>query len=138
MSMMDVREHAGLVRHVRVAMRLAPTRGGALSTAKALAAILDEAPEVGASLAALGSEGTRVHLTIVVTLGTLQEVKTATGPSCPAVSLLHRIARDLSHADPCLVVIPDPRSREAVNAGRLGDLPAAQWPAVVRRLATVG
>lgn len=103
----------GLQRHVDIGVRLAPTEATAAVAAKSLAAILDEVPTVPVRLAGIGTEGSRVHLTLAVTLGTLDDVKAATEQARAAVVLLQRIVEDLAAYDPCLVELPDPESPEA-------------------------
>ena len=109
----DHRDAMGLQRHVDIGLRLAPQRQYAPDASKALAAILDAAPEVSVRLAGVGSEGSRIHLTIAVTLGTLEDVKVASPSARTAVLVMQQIVDRLAAYDPCLVELPDPASPEA-------------------------
>ena len=82
---------------------------------KSLALLLDEWPSVPVRIAGLGSDGTRVHITIAVTLGTLEDVKTSAASSRDAVALIQAIVDRLACYDPSLVELPDPKSVEAVQ-----------------------
>lgn len=109
------REHAGLQRHVDIGLRIAPTTQLAAMAGKSLALLLDEWPSVPVRIAGLGSDGTRVHITIAVTLGTLEDVKTSAASSRDAVALIQAIVDRLACYDPSLVELPDPKSVEAVQ-----------------------
>lgn len=111
---------AGLRREFEVGLRLSPTPTSALAAAKALAAILDAAP-VATRLAGVGTGGGRVHLTVAVTLGTIDEVKTAAKPARHALALMQRVVDDLAAYDPALVLLPDEASPEARLAAAVQD-----------------
>lgn len=108
----------GVQRHVDVGLRLAPERHHLADASKALGALLDAEPGVPVRLAGLGIEGGRMHLTVAVTLGTLEDVKAATPAARAAVRLLHRIVESLAAYEPCLVELPDPASPEAALAAQ--------------------
>lgn len=108
------REHAGLQRHVDIGLRLAPSTHLAAIAGKSLARLLDEWPNVPVRVAGLGRDATRVHITLAVTLGTLEEVKTSSVASQDAIALMRAIVDRLACYDPSLVELPDPKSAEAV------------------------
>ena len=108
------REHAGLQRHVDIGVRLAPSTQMAALAGKSLALLLDEWPNVPVRVAGLGRDATRVHITLAVTLGTLEEVKTSSVASQDAIALMQAIVDRLACYDPSLVELPDPKSAEAV------------------------
>ena len=111
-------ESLGVQRHVDLGLRLAPDRAHLADASKALAALLDEEPAVPVRLAGLGRDGARIHLTVAVSLGTLDDVKAATPVARASVRLLHRIVDALAVYEPCLVELPDPASPEAQLAAR--------------------
>lgn len=113
MTQRDQAELLGLQRHVDIGLRLAPQRQYAPDASKALAAILDAHPEVSVRLAGVGIDGSRVHLTVAVTLGTLDDVKAASPSARTAVIVLQEIVERLAAYEPCLVELPDPSSPEA-------------------------
>ena len=128
----------GLQRRVEIGLRLAPTEGTAAVAAKSLAALLDLEPTVPVRMAGFSAEGSRVHLVIAVTLGTLDEVKAAAPVARAAVGLLHRIVEDLAAYEPCLVELPDPQSPEARLAASTQLRPAVRRPEAEGLLARIG
>jgi hypothetical protein len=132
-------EYAGLHRQLELGVRLAPTRAGAVSAAKALAAFLDEEPAIPVRLAGLAADPSRVLITVAVTLGHIDDIKVAGTQSRAAVLLIQRIVDELSAFDPAFVTLPEPSSAEARLAAHAS---AQQGPvtvlAAVRRLASVG
>jgi hypothetical protein len=106
MSPQIVSEFAGLRRAFEVGLRLAPTPAAAPSAAKSLASLIDEFPRVPVRLVEVAGEGTRVHITVAVTLGDIDDIKVAaTGPR-EALGFLSRIVAGLSAYDPALVRLP--------------------------------
>lgn len=124
---------AGLERHVDVGIRLTPSSSQAPLVARALARILDDYPMVPVRIAGLGGYDGRVHLTVAITLGTLEQVKTAAEPACAAVRLVQSIVDRLTAYDPCFVELPDARTTDAARAA---SIPARRPPAPPTR--TVG
>lgn len=108
------REHAGLQRHVDIGLRLAPSTQLAAIAGKSLAGLLAEWPNVAVRVAGLGSDATRVHITLAVRLGTLEDVKTSAAASQDAIALIQAIVDRLRCYDPSLVELPDPKSAEAI------------------------
>jgi hypothetical protein len=136
----DSLELAGIQRVVEVGIAIAPTTAGAPAAAKALASFLDAAPEVAVRLAGVGSRGSRLVLTLAVTLGSVDDVKAATPAARAAVVLLQRIVDEFAAYEPAFTVIPDSESDEAVLARELtacqvgvdGLIPALHADALVR------
>lgn len=137
----SLHEFAGLRRELELGLRLAPTRAGSAAAAKALAAFLDEDPQVPVRLAGLTADSSRVLITIAVTLGSVDDIKVAGAASRAGVLLIQRIVDELAAYDPAFVTLPDPSSTEArmaahvmaaAGAGRMTVLSA------VTRLAAVG
>lgn len=108
------REHAGLQRHVDIGLRIAPSAQAAALARKSLAMLLSEYPEVPVRVVGLGRDATRVEITIAITLGTLEAVKTSARESQDAIALIQAIVDRLASFDPSLVEIPDPMSADAV------------------------
>lgn len=116
MSRHQISEFAGLRRTFEVGMRLAPTHAAAPSAAKALASLMDEFPRVPVRLVELVGEGTRVHITVAVTLGTIDDIKVSAADAREALNFLSRVAAALGAYDPALV--PLPAQSEAMRAAR--------------------
>ncbi len=106
-------EYAGLRREFEVALRIAPTRASAAPAAKSIAAYLDSAPDVRVRIAGLSLDESRLHITLAITLGTIDDIKVAAPEPRSAVQLLQGIVEDLRCYDPALVTLPDPSSSEA-------------------------
>ena len=70
-------DYAGLRRELEIGLTLAPTRASAVAAAKSVAAYLDADPRVTVRLAGLGSDDSRILITLAVTLGTVDEIKVA-------------------------------------------------------------
>jgi hypothetical protein len=89
-------------------------------------ALLDADEHVAVRLAGLAADESRVLITIAVTLGTIDEIKTADATSRCAMALIQRIVDDLAGYDPAFVTLPDPVAAEArlasmiVNRQELG------------------
>ena len=122
-----------LQRSLEVGLRLAPSLSGALPAAKALAAHLDTLDGVAVRLAALGREGSRIHLTLGVTLGTIDDIKVSGDGSRRAVRALHALIEAMPSCEPALVALPDPASPEARLADQVQR--TATLPLAVRELA---
>ena len=118
-------DFSGLRRELEVGIRLAPTRATAPAAAKALAAFLDAEPTVPVRLAGLAADDSRVLLTLAITLGTVDDIKTAGAASRAAVLLVQRIVDALAAYDPAFTALPEPSSAQARLAahvtGRAGD-----------------
>ena len=106
MSPQHVSEFAGLRRTFEVGLRLAPTPAAAPSAAKSLASLIDEFPRVPVRLVEVTGEGTRVHITVAVTLGTIDDIKVSAEGPREALRLLSRIVAGLGTYDPALVPLP--------------------------------
>jgi hypothetical protein len=134
-----VDEYAGLHRHLEVGLCIAPTRAAAVAAAKGLAAFLDEQPTVPVRLAALAVDPSRVLITVAVTLGDIDDIKTAGAGSRSAVVLLQRIVDELASYDPAFVALPAPTSAPALLAARVAaGAGGATVLSAVRQLSVVG
>ena len=102
----QISEYAGLRRQFEVGLRLAPTEAQAAVAAKSLASILDAFPHVPVRLVEIARETSRVHITVAVCLGTIDDVKTAAPAARVAVTLLQRIIDALAAYDPAFVQLP--------------------------------
>lgn len=122
---------SGVSRYVDVGLRLAPTLDAAVPTIRAAAALLDEHPNIPVRLAGVSRDGTRLVITLVVTLGTVEDVKSAAPNACAAVHLLRDVTRAVPTADPAFVVLPDPRSPEALLADAIAT--RGDWASLVAR-----
>jgi hypothetical protein len=106
-------EYAGLHRSVEIGLRFAPTLASAAAVAKAVASYIDADEAVPVRLAGLSQAGTRMHITLAVGLGSINDVKVAAPNSRSAVLLLDTLVTELSAYDPALVALPDQASPEA-------------------------
>lgn len=130
---------AGLRRDVEIGLVIAPTPAHASAAASSLAAFLGECAEVPVRLAGVASTGSRILITLAVTLGSVDDVKVASPQARSAVLLLQRLIDEFSSYDPSFVLLPDPESPEA----RLADhLSASRAPLnlaeAVRQLVPLG
>jgi hypothetical protein len=133
-------EYAGLRRTVEIGIRLAPTVASAVPAAKAIASYLDADPSVPVRLAGLSRDGSRVHLTLAISLGTIDDVKVAAPQSRAAVVMIGAIVERLCSYDPALVTLPHPSSPEARLASAVVRGTASTSPEVestVRHLVAV-
>lgn len=135
---MHIDEYAGLRRELEVGLTFAPTRASALPAAKSIAAYLDQDPRVAVRLAGLGADDSRILITLAVTLGTIDEIKTAEPRSRAAVTFLQRLVDELAAYDPSFAALPAPESFEARAAARAMSAGVASVPATVARLVAVG
>ena len=106
MSIDVLSEYAGIKRQFDVGLRLAPTRAGAAAAAKSVASLLDAFPQVSVRLVGFTGEGSRVHITLAVCLGTVDAVKVAAPSSRAALALLQRLVDDFASCDPAFVQLP--------------------------------
>lgn len=132
-------EFVGLRREVEIGLVVAPTHVSAAAAAKSLAALLDDEPDVPVRLAGVGVSSTRVHLTLAITLGTVDEVKVAGDQARQVVLGLQRIVDQFAAYDPAFSQLPDRESAEARLAEHLIRNPlASSLPTVVQQLVTLG
>lgn len=126
MSVEAIDEYAGLRRQFEVTVRFAPMRACAAVAAKSIASVLDAHPRVPVRLFEITTEGSRVHVTLSVALGTVDDVKAATQSSRRALSLLQELIDTFAACDPAFVHVPDPcdGSRASMMAD-LQSLPTA-------------
>jgi hypothetical protein len=119
MNVPRIDEYAGLHRSVEIGLRLAPTLASAAAVSKAVASYLDCEEAVPVRLAGLSREGSRMHITLAIGLGSVDDVKIAAPNSRAAVLLLETLVTELAAYDPALVGLPDPASPEARRAAAL-------------------
>jgi len=117
MSPVVIDSLTGLRRELEVGLVLTPSCAAAAAAAKALSALLADESVVPVRVAGLALADGRLRITMGVTLGSVEEIKTSDGPSLRALALLRRIVDDLAAYDPAFTRLPDPASAEA----RLGD-----------------
>jgi len=104
---------------VEVGLRLAATPASSTQAVATLAAIIAEHPGVGIRLAGVEPVGSRVHFTLAIALGCLEDVVSAGMASRVALTALHDIVESLRILDPALVAMPRPESIEAQSARAL-------------------
>lgn len=121
-------EYAGLRRQFDVGLRFSPTRVCAATAAKSVAAVLGAHSLVASRLVDVIADGSRVHFTLAICLGTIDDVKTAAPNSRLALTLLQQLIDGFAAYDPSFVQLPV--DREGRRASMVdGDL---------RNLLTVG
>lgn len=127
-------DFVGIERSFELGLCLSPTTGSAVAAAKSLSAFIDAYTHVGVRLAGVGVDGSRVHLTLAVGLGTLEQVKTADPRARDAVVFLQGLVDEFAAYDPAFTLIPDPESAEALVAGSLQASIDADLPTLLERL----
>jgi hypothetical protein len=131
-------EFAGLRRELEIGLTLAPTHASAVAASKSVAAYLDADPRVTVRLAGLGSDDSRILITLAITLGTVDEIKVADARSRTAVLFVQRIVDELAAYDPAFSTLPAPASFEARAAALAVAQGAASMPSTVERLVAIG
>jgi hypothetical protein len=101
-----VSTYAGLCRELEIGFRIAPTQAAAPTVARRVAALLESTPQVTVRLAELESSGTRVHITLAVCLGTIDQIKAAEARSRAAVEFLCAASDAFAAHDPAFVTLP--------------------------------
>ena len=104
---------AGLRRTFEVGVCLNPHGRAAAVAAKALAAFLDQHLSTAVRLAGLGVHGSRVTITLAVSLGTVDDLKVGAQNSREALAAIQDLIDHLSAYDPAITTLPDPSTAEA-------------------------
>ena len=104
---------AGLRRTFEVGVCLNPHGQAAAVAAKALAAFLDQHLSTPVRLAGLGVHGSRVTITLAVSLGTVDDLKVRAQNSREALAAIQDLIDHLSAYDPAITTLPDPSTAEA-------------------------
>ena len=104
---------AGLRRTFEVGVSLSPHGQSAAVAAKALAAFLDQHLSTPVRLAGLGVYGSRVTITLAVSLGTVDDLKAGAKNSREALAAIQDLIDHLSAYDPAITTLPDPSTAEA-------------------------
>ena len=103
----------GLRKTFEVGIALAPCGQAATVAAKALAAFLDEHPSTPVRLAGLAVHGSRVTITVAVSLGTVDDLKAGAMNSRQALAAIQDLIDHLGAYDPAITALPDPSTAEA-------------------------
>lgn len=121
-------EYLGIDKGFEIGIRLAPSRQIVHSMSGALSVFLADNPHTPVRLVGLDTYVSRVHITIAITLGSLEDIKVAGPQSCAAIDFLYELLIKFEAFDPCVVELPDPYSVEAkcANGLDLNDLIEAQ------------
>ena len=119
MTSHNVITDSGLLPLVEVGLRLAPTAAASGAAAAEIARCLEQAPSAAVRIAAVGREGSRVLVTLAVTLGTVDEVKSAAAPARAALELLSSIVERLAAFDPAFTGLPHASSTDARIAAEI-------------------
>lgn len=109
-------DFAGLDKEIELALRFAPSFQAASRAANSLARMIALHPGIPVRLAGVEVTHSRVHLTIAVSLGALEEIKLAGPASCSSVAFMRALVTSMAAFDPAFVQLPDPTSREAQQA----------------------
>ena len=104
---------AGLRRTFEVGVCLNPHGQAAAVATKALAAFLDQHLSTPVRLAGLGVHGSRVTITLAVSLGTVDDLKVRAQNSREALAAIQDLIDHLSAYDPAITTLPDPSTAEA-------------------------
>ncbi len=109
---------AGIDKEVELALRFAPSVQAAGRAAASLAHMIALHPGIPVRLAGVEVARSRVHLTIAVSLGSLNEIKLGGPAACSRVAFMRALVNSMSAFDPAFVQVPDPASREAMQASK--------------------
>ena len=123
----DSLDLGGMRRSLEIGLRIAPSTGSAHAAAKGLSAILDMHRQTPIRLAGLGSSGSRVHITLAVGMGTVEDVREGAPSARSALAALQAIVDHCSPYDPAFVALPARDSLEARIAEALAAMPAESW-----------
>ena len=104
---------AGLRRTLEVGVSLSPHGQAAAVAAKALSAFLDQHLSTPVRLAGLGVYGSRVTITLAVSLGTVDDLKAGAKNSREALAAIQDLIDHLRAYDPAITTLPDPSTAEA-------------------------
>jgi len=107
---------AGLHKEIEVALRFAPSFQAAGRAASSLSHMIALHPGIPVRLAGVEVTHSRVHLTIAVTLGAIDDIKVASARSTSSVAFMRALVHSMAAFDPAFVQLPDPASREALQA----------------------
>jgi hypothetical protein len=119
MNAIDVITGSGLLPLVEVGLRIAPTAAAAEAAATEISRCLEQAPSAAVRIAAVGREGSRVIVTLAVTLGTADEVKACAAPARTALELLAQLVERLEAFDPAFTSLPHGSSVDARIAAEI-------------------
>lgn len=100
---------------IEIGLRLAPMMSAAPHAARDVLEAIDN-PWPQMRVVGLGSQGSRVVITLAVAIGTPEQVRSGDDTSREAVVYLHDMVERLGYADPALVAFPEGNSVEAVIA----------------------
>ena len=109
----------GFERHVDVAVRLHIPRSQTVAASRALGALIADIDGFAARVAGLTVTSQRTELTLAISLGTTDQIRSNDETSLRAVRSLHGVVEEMSAYAPTLVAIPSPGSAEALCAARL-------------------
>lgn len=115
-------ESAGIDKHVEIGLRFAPSFQAVGRAASSLAHMIALHPDIPIRLAGVQAARSRVHLTIAVGLGSLEDIKVAGPASCGSVAFMRALVKSMAAFDPAFVQLPDPASKEAMQARRKSGL----------------
>ena len=119
MTATNVLTDLGLLPLVEVGLRLAPTAAAAQTAATEISRCLEQAPSAAVRIAAVGREGSRVIVTLAITLGTADEVKSSAAPARAALELLAQLVERLHAFDPAFTSLPHRSSIDARIAAEI-------------------
>lgn len=127
MAPVDPMSLGGMRRSFEIGLRIAPTMASAVVAAKGLSAVLDECRETSVRLVGLGAAGSRIHITLAVSLGNVEDVREASNRSRSSLAALQSLIDHCSAYDPSFVALPARDSVEARIADALTAMPAESW-----------
>lgn len=130
---------AGVTATVEVGLRLAAPSGSAAVLAKSLASVVDSFESVPVRIAGISGDHDRMVITLGVTLGTVDDIKSTAPAATAAVELIATIVETLAGYDPAFTLLPDPQSAQAQLAARvLRDSARADQSSAAGLLALIG
>ena len=125
----------GLDQLVVIGLRIAPTLTRCAGAAAEIARVVDAGPSIPVRIAGVGQDGSRVVVTLAITLGTVADIKQASPAARAAVTFIADLVSELSDYDPAFIALPDLVSADARIAGHLGESCDLTLPVVMASLA---
>jgi hypothetical protein len=125
----------GLDQLVVLGLRIAPTLSRCAGAAAEIARVMDAGPSTPVRIAGVGQDGSRVVVTLAITLGTVSDIKAATPAARDAVTFIAGLVAELRDFDPAFIALPDHASADARIASHLRESTGMTLPVVMASLA---
>jgi len=112
---------AGLQRVVDIGLRVAPAAASAQDAAAVIAQTIAASAEAPVRIVGVGSEGSRVVVTLAITVGTTADIAAGAPAARSAVRMLARLIEGLGAYDPAFTALPEHGSVDALIGRRVDE-----------------